>query len=51
MLQRVFNYLPEELNFISKNIDFLHINDLIKKVSDCEKAGNKVFNWFLKKFC
>ena len=50
MLQRVFNYLPDELIFISKHIDFLHINDLIKKVSDCEKAGNKVFNWFLKKF-
>ena len=50
MLQRVFTYKPDELTFISKNIDFLHINDLIKKVSDCEKAGNKVFNWFLKKF-
>ena len=50
MLQRVFTYKPDELTFISKNIYFLHKNDLIKKVSDLEKAGNTVYNWFLKKF-
>jgi hypothetical protein len=48
MLQRVFNYLPEELNFISKHIDFLHINDLIKKVSECERQEIRYLIGFLK---
>jgi hypothetical protein len=49
IIQKCFNSTPEELNIVGKHIEFLHINELIKKITDCEKATNIVYNWCLRK--
>ncbi len=49
IINKIFTFNPEELLVIGKHIEFLHINDLIKKVTDCEKASNIIYSWCLRK--
>jgi hypothetical protein len=49
ILQKIFNLKSEEVTIISKHIEFLHINELIKKITDCEKATSLIYKWCLRK--
>ena len=49
IIQKIFTFNPDELNVLGKHIEFLHINELIKKVTDCEKATNILYSWCLRK--
>ncbi len=49
IFQKIFNLKSEEIIILGKHIEFLHINELIKRVSDCEKASSYIYNWCLRK--
>lgn len=49
ILNTLFNISDDEKELFGKNIEFLHSNNLIKKISDCEKLGHSVLNWINKK--
>ncbi len=49
IIQKIFNLKPDELLIIGKHIEFLHVNELIKKITDCEKASSYIYNWCLRK--
>lgn len=49
ILNQLFNISDDEKELFGKHIEFLHSNNLIKKVTDYEKIGRSVFNWVNKK--
>lgn len=51
IINKIFSLKPEEFKNIDKNIEFLHSNNLIKKISNYEKIPLQMANWFFRKFC
>lgn len=49
IFHQLFNISDDEKDLFGKNIEFLHSNELIKKITDCEKIGHSVLNWINKK--
>lgn len=51
IVHKIFSLKPEEFKNIEKNIEFLHSNNMIRKISNYEKVPLKIASWFLRKFC
>lgn len=51
IVNKIFALRPEEFKNVEKNIEFLHSNNLIHKITDYEKIPLKVASWFFRKFC
>lgn len=49
ILTQLFGFSDEEKDLISKQIEFLHTNSLIKKITEVEKFGHSVLDWINKK--
>ena len=49
ILNDLFNFSDDEKEIISKNVEFLHSNNLIKKITDIEKFGYSCYDWLNKK--
>ena len=51
IVHKIFSLRPEEFKNIDKNIEFLHSNNLIQKISEYDKIPSQVASWFFRKFC
>ena len=49
ILQKIFKYTPDEILNINKHIDFMFLNELIKKVSDYEKTSTSALSWLYRR--
>ena len=49
IMRDVFGATEEELELIKRNIDYLHSNKVIKKVSYYKLFKTAIFEWFRKK--
>lgn len=49
ILKDLFSLSPDEINIITKTIDYMHENKIIKKPSRILKVVGFVFSFFLKK--
>ena len=49
ILSKVLPHTPVELALLNKQIEFLHSNHLINKITKLEKTGSQLFKWALNK--
>ena len=49
ILSKIHPHTAIELSLLNKQIEFLHSNKLINKITKLEKTGSQIFNWALKK--
>lgn len=49
ILTKIHPHTAPELVILNKQIEFLHSNSLINKISQIEKNGKAVFDWMIKK--
>ena len=49
ILSKIHPHTAIELSLLNKQIEFLHSNKLINKITKLEKKGSQLFQWALKK--
>ena len=49
ILTKIHPHTAPELAILNKQIEFLHSNSLINKITKLEKTGSQLFQWALKK--